>query len=123
MVYIETTHLHQKATYWAAGTTSTSIGQKRVQAAIEIDVRWEDGESDALNAEGETIRIDATAVVDRDIEVGSIMWLGEKADWTSSTGNLREVVSFSKIPNLKGTRYRRVVGLVKYSDNLPPIQS
>ena len=85
MVYLETTSRRQRATYWPAGTTSTSTGQKKVQAPIEIKVRWEDKEQDALNAEGEVIRVDASAVVDRDIEVGSIMWLGRKRDWTATT--------------------------------------
>lgn len=123
MVYIETTSRKQKAVLWPAGTDSTSTGRKKVLANTEIKVRWEDREQDALNVEGETIRVDATAVVDRDIEVGSLMWLGAKADWTALTGNLKEVVSIGKIPNLKSTRFRRVVGLVRYSDDLPPIQT
>ena len=123
MVYIESASRRQKATYWAAGTTSTSAGQKKVQASIEIKVRWEDKEQDALNAQGETIRVDAVAVVNRDIEVGSIMWLGAKRDWTTATGNLKKVISFSKIPNIKGTRFRRVVGLERFSESLPTIET
>ena len=123
MVYIETMSRRQKATLWAAGTESTSIGRKKVLPSVEISVRWEDKEQDALNAEGETIRVDSLVVVDRDVAVGSLMWLGEKADWTTSAGNLREVLSFSKVPNIKGTRFRRTVGLIRYSDDLPPIQA
>lgn len=122
MVYIETTGRKQKATLWAAGTESTSIGQKKVLAAVEIDVRWEEKQQDALNEQGETIRVDALVVVGQDIAVGSLMWLGELADWSAATGNLKEVVAFSKIPSLKGTRFRRTVSLVRYSESLPPIQ-
>lgn len=123
MVYIESMGRNQKATYWAAGTGSTSLGRKKVLASTEIDVRWEDREQDALGPDGETIRVDSVAVVAQDIEVGSILWLGKRADWTSAVGNLKEVVSFSKVPNLKGTRFRRIVGLVRYRDALPPIQT
>jgi len=123
MVYLETASRHQKATYWAAGTETTDDGRKKVLAATEITVRWNNKQSDAIAPEGELIRVDATVVVDRDVEIGSLMWLGEKADWSASVGGLNEVVTFSKVPNVKGTRYRRVVGLVRYSDSLPPIET
>jgi len=123
MVYIETMGRKQKATYWAAGTTYTDTGQLKITASIEISVRWEDKEQEALDGQGNTIRMDAVVVVDRDIGVGSLMWLGEKADWIAATGGLYEVVSFSKVPNLKGTRFRRVVGLIRYSESLPPLEA
>lgn len=123
MVYIESMSLRQDATLWAAGTESTSIGRKKVLANTAIKVRWEESEQDALDAEGETIRVDALAVVDQDIAIGSLMWLGKRANWTVATGELKEVVTFSKIPNLKGTRFRRTVGLIRYSNDLPPIQT
>lgn len=123
MVYIESTSRRQDATLWAAGTESTSIGRKKVLANIAVKVRWEDREQDALDASGETIRVDALAVVDRDVAIGSLMWLGKRANWTAATGDLKEVVTFSKVPNLKGTRFRRVVGLIRYSEDLPPVQT
>lgn len=123
MVYIESMSLRQDATLWAAGTESTSIGRKKVLANTAIKVRWEESEQDALDVEGETIRVDALAVVDQDIAIGSLMWLGKRANWTVATGELKEVVTFSKIPNLKGTRFRRTVGLIRYSNDLPPIQT
>lgn len=122
MVRLETASLKQKATLWPAGTESTSAGQKKVTAAVEIDVRWEDKEDDALDPKGEVIRIDATAIVKQDIEVGSLMWLGRKRDWSAGV-TLSEVVSFSKIPTIKGGRFRRVAGLRRFSDTLPPIQT
>jgi len=121
MVSIETLGRKQKATYWPSGTTYTDTGQLKVQAAIEIDVRWEDRQQEALDGDGNTIRVDAVVVVDRNIAVGSMMWLGEKADWADGE-QLNEVVSFDKVPNLKATRYRRVVGLIRYSDSLPPLE-
>lgn len=123
MVKIETTRRRQYAVLWAAGTTYTEIGRKKVQRAVQVEVRWEEKQTDAMNAHGESIRIDATVVVDQDVEIGSLMWLGELADWTSSSGDIYEVVSFSKVPNLKQTRLRRVVGLVRYSDSLPSIET
>lgn len=123
MVRFETTSRHQKAVLYASSTGHTSQGQKKVSAAVELDVRWEEGQSDALNERGETIRVDATVVVDRDITIGSLMWLGAKDDLPSPVTSLKEVVTFSKIPGLKSQVFRRIVGLIRYSDSLPPIAS
>ena len=122
MPRLMTSKLKQKATYWAAGATSTSTGKKKVAAAVEIDCRWEDGQSDALNGSGEAIRLDATVVVDRDVAVGSLFWLGEKADWSASVGGLYEAVTFSDTPDIRGKHFRKVVGLIRYNDKLPPIE-
>lgn len=121
MVYIESMGRTQKAVLWAAGTTSTSIGRKKVSAAVEIDVRWENVQRDALGDDGETIVTDATVQVYQDVAVGSLVWLGELADWSTSVGGLHEVVTVGKIPNLKGTRFRRILGVIRYSNSLPPI--
>lgn len=121
MVYLESMGRKQKAVLWAASTASTSIGRKKVTAAIEIDVRWENSQSDGLDADGETIKFDATVQVYQDVAVGSLLWLGELADWTATTGGLFEVQTVGKIPNLKSTRFRRILGLRRYSDTLPPI--
>lgn len=123
MVYIESMSRRQNATLWAAGTESTSTGRKKVLASVAIKVRWEDEEHDVLGAGGETIKAHTLVVVDRDIAIGSLMWLGKRANWTAAVGDLKEVVSFSKVPNIKGTRFRRVVSLIRYSNALPPIQT
>ena len=124
MVRFETTSRNQKAVLYASSAAPlTSIGQKKVDAAVELDVRWEEGQSDALDANGEKIRVDALVVVDRDITIGSLMWLGAKDDLPSPVTDLKEVVAFAKIPNEKGTTFRRTVGLIRYSNSLPPIAS
>jgi len=124
MVRIETTSRRRKAVLYASDDAPlTSIGQKKVAAAVELDVRWEEKQTDALNARGETIKVDVTVVVNQDITVGSLMWLGAKDDLPSPVTDLKEVVSFSKTPNIKGTKFRRVVGLIRYSNSLPPIAS
>ena len=123
MVYLETSSRRQKAVLWAAGTEHTSEGRKKVIAAVEIDVRWEEKQQDALNEAGEIIRVDAVAVVNQTVAVGSLMWLGELEDWVAATGGLKEVVSFSSVPNIKATRFRKTVGLVRYSESLPPIET
>lgn len=123
MVRFETTNRHQKAMLYEGSTQHTSQGRKKVKKGFEIDVRWEQRQSDALNEQGEMIKVDATVVVDRDIAVGSLMWLGAEDDLPSPVTELKEVVSSTKIPNLKGSIFRRVVGVIRYSNDLPPIAS
>jgi len=98
-------------------------GQVTINAAVELDVRWEEGRKETLDPKGNVIAIDATVVVDRDIVVGSIMWEGALADVASPPVDLYQVVTRSKVPNVKGRKFRRTVGLMRYSDSLPTIAS
>lgn len=93
-------------------------GEYKVGSATEIDVRWENKQVEALDPEGNTIAIDALVHVDEDIAIGSVMWLGELDDITDGI-TWMEVVTISKVPDLKGRKYRRVVGLKRYSTELP----
>jgi len=123
MVYIESASRLQKAVLWELGTTATSTGKAKVKAAAEISVRWVEAESQGLSEAGETIRLDSKAVVNQDIEVGSLMWLGSLSSLPSPVTDLYKVVSFSKVAGIKATRFRRSVGLQRYSDTLPPIET
>lgn len=116
----ETTSRHQKAVLWAANGV-TDYGKIKVDAAAEIDVRWEEGLQEAVDPNGETIAIDAMVVVDQDVVVGSIMWLGEKDDLATPPVDLKQVVSFNKIPDIKGREFRRTIGLIRFSNKLPAL--
>lgn len=117
---LETCRLHQKAVLWAF-VGNDNYGDVTVSAAVEIDVRWETGNRESLDAQGNSIGINSVAVVDRVIAVGSIMWLGNLADIATPPVNLRQVSDNSEIPDLKSRKFRRVVSLVKYSNELPTI--
>lgn len=116
----ETICRHQKAVLWAANGFD-DYGEPKVDAAAEITVRWEEGLREAVDPNGNTIAVDAVAVVDQDIVVGSIMWLGLKDDLATPPVGLKQVVSFSKIPDVKGRVFRRTVGLIRYSNELPAL--
>ena len=124
MPNIESSCRFQKAVWWAmTGTAYDNYGEPLVSDPVEIDVRWENVRKDILDPQGNTVEVDAVVVVDRDMSVGDILWLGTLYDLpgTSETPTLdiREVVSFSSIPDLKGRYYRRVVMLKRLSDELP----
>lgn len=118
---MESDNLHQKALLWAANGIN-DYGQYKVDAKVEINVRWQEERRQGVDAQGSTIAIEATVVVDREITVGSIMWLGSEEDLTTDppTG-LKQVLSYRKIPDIKGRSFRRVAILGKLSDTLPDL--
>lgn len=116
----ETTSRHQKAVLWVANGFD-DYGEPKVDAAVEIDVRWEERLQEAVDSNGNTIAVDAVVVVNQDVIVGSIMWLGEKEDLATPPVSLKQVMTFNKIPDIKGRNFRRTVGLIRYSNKLPAL--
>lgn len=97
-----------------------SYGQPTVGQPVQIPVRWIFEKREAVDPKGNTITLDGTVIVARDIDIGSHMWLGELADWygTGSGSNfpdelLYEVKTFQKTPDIKGRAIRRIVGIMR----------
>lgn len=126
MPHPETRHRKQYALLWTFSGVDR-YGQTKVSAPVEVLVRWETGRADMLDMMGNKVNVDARLVVDQDIDIGSAMWLGTEAEWLSGTGSggeddeVMQVAVFNKAPNVKGNRYRREVGLVKYKDGPPEL--
>lgn len=116
----ETTSRHQKAVLWAANGFDNN-GEVKIDAAVEVDVRWEEKQTESLDPTGNTIRSDATVVVDQDIVIGSIMWKGILDDVTTPPVDLWQVINFSDIPDVKGRVDRRLALLIRYSNELPEL--
>lgn len=118
MPSIETFHRHQKAVLWTrAGTTE--FNEPAFSTPIELDVRWEWTQEESLDEAGSPIIVEAMVVVDREIQEGSLMWLGELEDWygTGSAGDddyRMRVLRYNEVPDLKGRNYRRTVALVRF---------
>lgn len=95
-------------------------GQAMIGAPLQIPVRWLTRHSEALDAKGNTITLDATIYVAQDIAIGSHLWHGLLADWYGTGSGtatpdemLCEVKTFSKTPDVKGRTLRRQVGVVR----------
>ena len=116
----------QKALLWEATANYDRKGKRKVSAAVELDVRWENKQQDILDPLGNTISVDATVVVDRDIPVGSIMWEGGTADVPGTSGippgDFLYVAVYEKIPDIKNRHHRKRVFLVRSTDALPEIE-
>lgn len=88
---------------------------------IELMVRWQNSSRDVRGPNGTTITLDATVTANRDIPIGSQMWLGTLARWvgTGSDGTeteLMEVVSRELVPDVKGRATFRSFGLARFRD-------
>lgn len=113
----------QSALLWAVAGKDR-FGNPTHDSPIEIKVRWETGQSTGLDPDGNTITIDATAIVNQVIEAGSLMWLGTLEDWygTGSGGDddlLMHVVNYSDVPDIKARNSRKQV-LLKFSKDMSP---
>lgn len=115
---IEQSYRRQKAVAWYATGASDAYGQPTVSAVgVELDVRWNDKASEALDPRGNTVRVDATVVTAVDIPIGSRMWLGKLADFDAAAANrIMQVLTNNATPDLKARVYRRTVGLMRLRD-------
>ncbi len=117
---LETACRNQKAVLWMANGFD-SFGERKVNAAVSIDVRWETKTGQTLDAQNNIVAIESNAVVDRDIVIGSILWLGNIDDIATPPVDLRQVVGFGGIPDVKGRNTRRTVLMTRFSDELPAL--
>ena len=115
---IITRMLKQTAVWWplssaeSAGIDYDNYGQPVVADPVEIDVRWEDVSEEFLDRNGTVQLSRARVYVDRDVEVGGILMLGELTDITDENNpkendNAWEIRRVEKLPNLKNTEYLR----------------
>jgi hypothetical protein len=120
---IESSDRHQYAVMWVPSGYSQT-GDKTVSEGTELAVRWEDNVSSRRPDKGDEIEFDARIVINQDITVGSLFWLGKESelpDPVTEVTRLFEVVEFRKTPDVKGRNYRRVCYLKKWSNTLPTI--
>lgn len=121
----ETTGRLQTMVLWEAHGTD-DYGQIAVLPPIELFVRWNTKRTESLDPLGNTVALDAVVIVDRKVTIGSIVWLGELADWLgtgSGSGmndsELHEVITYSETPDIRSRVRRRELGLRRYKDALP----
>ena len=116
---IETRKRKQDAVLWAYSGSDRDGDITVSSTKIALKVRWQIGKVQQRNTDSELVTVDGLAVVDREIAVHSIMWKGKVADAVEPYSNLWEVVDYSEIPSLKANRFRRIVLLNRYSNELP----
>jgi hypothetical protein len=121
---IESGSRYQKAVYWPPGRVN-AYGKATLQAPVELDVRWEHGSRQGVDLQGNTVSLEAQAVVGEPVAIDGLMWLGTLAEWnsTGSTGTnmpLR-IITYGEVPDIKGLLIHRVAGLGRAKDTAPQL--
>jgi len=114
MSYI-TRNLKQTVLYWEKAA-STGFGFN-YSDAVEILGRWQDKQELFVDAQGRERRSIAVVYLNRDVNVGDYLYLGELEDLGDSSSALDisdpsavesyEVKAFKKTPNLRATAWER----------------
>ena len=94
-------------------------GEPIVGPPEEIEARFSIKQAEMVDPKGNSIVVQSTAVVDRRVREGSLLWIGTLDDWlgTGSAGDdneLYEVRAYAESPDLKNRYVRRTVGLMRY---------
>ncbi len=110
MSYI-TRNLKQNETYWSPGTND-GFGGRNFGSPTALKGRWEDTIELFVDVSGNEVTSLAKVYLAVDVENKGYLFLGTStgADPTS-VSDAREIRSFKKIPNLKGTLFERLAML------------
>src|SRR5262245_58753561 len=105
------------AVYWPRAG-SDRHGRPRYAQPLELLVRWDFSRRELAGPEGQPVAVDATAVVDCDLALGSRLWPGTLAEWDEATTGGRRleplyVLAIRAVPDVKGRVVWRMVGLVR----------
>jgi len=102
---------NQKAVYWPPGSDETGgqdfndYGQPLYSTAVEIDCRWDDVSEEILLPNGDRVMSRAIVIVDREVKIAGVLWLGNIADVTDEddpklNDNAFEIRRVDKNPNI-----------------------
>jgi len=103
----------QKAVYWSLTSTGfDDYGQPIPSTPIEIKCRWEDVSEEFLDGNGTVQLSRARVYVDRDVEIGGVLMLGELDSGVDESNpkendNAWEIRRVEKLPTLKATQFLR----------------
>lgn len=120
----ERAFVRQTAILWPA-TGTDAYGQPTVGPPVEIPVRWLTQRREVRDPLGNTVMLDAEAVVLQWIAVGSRLWLGTLDEWYGVTGTgsaapdteLMTVRLFEETLDLKNRVAFRMVGLMRLTQH------
>lgn len=107
---------YQKALLWAATGVDNFDKYTVSSTPVEIDVRWDGSSSEMMDPKRNAVTVDASAVVDQEIPMGSQMWLGSLVDYAAAAGpdlQIMEVKVTNYVPDLKDREVFRKVGLMR----------
>jgi hypothetical protein len=107
----------QTAIYWPPSLSKfDAYGQPLSDPPVEISCRWEDVQEEILDPQGTSVVSKAKVYVDRDVELGGVLMLGELSEITDPSNpkaneGAWEIIKFERMPTLKATEFLRTVYL------------
>ena len=112
----------QTAVYWAraasesAGEDWDDTGQPQWASPVEIECRWDDDAVAFVGPKGTQELSRAVVFVDRDVDKGGVLMLGELTDVVEEENVLEndgawEIRQFANTPNLKATEFLKMAYL------------
>jgi len=109
--------LNNHAVYWA-NPVPDGYGGYDWNDPVEISCRWVETSKIVTSSTGEEVTATVQVQVDQDLDVGGMLFLGTLDDLDSSeeadpalVTNAYSIVSFDKIPSIKGNVFFRKVYL------------
>jgi hypothetical protein len=112
------------------GLPYDAYGEPIVGPPFQIDVRWVARQTVTTDRQGNTIMLDATMILDEEVEdipVGSIvcqasLWeVTGTGSFTSPNNELYQIKFFSQTPDIKARNTRRKAMLMRFRDQLPQV--
>ena len=120
---IEELGRQQKAVLWNR-TGYSKFNEPELGSPEEIKVRWDDVRRESIDSRGTPIVIDADVVVNQEVPIGSLLWLGSLDDWsiscTADNNNVMQVIGKKSTVDLKNIGiYYRTLSLVRRHGESP----
>jgi hypothetical protein len=115
-------NLNQRAVLWRVVGQDGNAQPVVSNVAVGIPCRWDDRRRTVQGPDGTPIAVDATALVDREIAVGSAMWKGDVPDLPDTQIPDRDVfvvVTYTPEWDWRGVDCTHEVALVKAGNTLP----
>lgn len=120
----EIAYRRQKVVVWYAEGRHGHYGEHRVNAPCELDARVDNNPSEGVDPDGNKVALTATMITDRQIPIGSAVWVGELADWLGTGSGadedeILEVRTAQYTPDIKARFTRHTLGLARFRGEIP----
>jgi hypothetical protein len=102
----------QQAVWWGQTDAPDSFGVPRLNVPVQILCRWDDETVEFIGKDGTPQVSKAVVYVDRDMQIGDILWLGSIANIATSqaprvNAGWVEIKGWKKNPNFKASEFLR----------------
>lgn len=99
-------------------------GEPRVDSGTEIKVRYNTMRRKVLDPDGKTITLDGSAVVNQEVAVNSLLFIGTLSEWVGTGSSLADnellqVKTYNDTPDIKNRASFKELGLMRFRNTMP----